>query len=333
MHDMRHKQWASCNGLRDPATYVKRSDLITPKGIDHDYNYLTSIERQLDTAERDAESKGILLYEGKQDGLKAKVHQPSKGELPLQNALKQCRIVVDRAPKDTEPLDLAYARLVDSRAAQNDVKAGLAAMPPTKKHKSNRAMSKPTVVTPITPPKDSSSAHVNSLSALEPSKSPTAFNEGVPAPSTAGQNGATDMPDPENEKLLLPSPKSDQASVPHLHFYLLLPSTPTSYRVLAPLASNDSLASALKDRLVLEFPTIYALKHPPDKLPKGFMNEEEYLRSISEKGHLDNHWAGLLSEARGWGRDQVDGDGNKDFDPKALQDVLKRDLISVVDTV
>ncbi|KAL8880579.1 MAG: hypothetical protein Q9198_002045, partial [Flavoplaca austrocitrina] len=234
---------------------------------------------------------------------------------------------------DTERLDLAYARLVDSRAAQNDVKAGLAAMPPTKKHKSNRAMSKPTVVTPITPPKDSSSAHVNSLSALEPSKSPTVFTEGVPAPSTAGQNGATDMPDPENEKLLLPSPKSDQASVPHLHFYLLLPSTPTSYRVLIPLASNDSLASALKDRLVLEFPTIYALKQPPDKLPKGFMNEEVYLRSISEKGHLDNHWAGLLIEARGWGRDEGDGDGNKDFDPKALQDVLKRDLISVVDTV
>ena len=95
----RHKQWASCNGLRDPATYVKRSDLITPKGIDHDYNYLTSIERQLDTAERDAESKGILLCGGKHDELKPKAQQLSKGELPLQNALKQCRIVVDRAPK------------------------------------------------------------------------------------------------------------------------------------------------------------------------------------------------------------------------------------------
>ncbi|KAL9040322.1 MAG: hypothetical protein Q9180_001979 [Flavoplaca navasiana] len=353
---MRHKQWASCNGLRDPATYVKRSDLITPKGIDHDYNYLTSIERQLDTAERDAESKGILLYEGKQDGLKAKVHQPSKGELPLQNALKQCRIVVDRAPKgkriiwtvewvhrngtreigrcpETEPFDLAYAKLVDSRAIQNNIKAGPTPMPPKKKHKPNRAMSKSTVMTPITPPEDSSSGHVNSLSALEPSKSPTVFNEGVPAPSTAGLNSATDTPDPESEKLLLPSPKSDQASVPHLYFYLLLPSTPTSYRVLTPLASNDSLASALKERLVLEFPTIYALKQPPDKLPKGFMNEEEYLRSISEKTHLEKHLDGLLSEAQGWGRDELDGDGNKDFDPKALQDVLKRDLISVVDTV
>lgn len=92
----RHKQWASCSGLRDPAAYVKRSDLATPKGIDHDYNYLTSIERQIDTAERDCESRGILLFD---ESAKRKRSQPVKGAVALENAIKQCRVVVDRAPK------------------------------------------------------------------------------------------------------------------------------------------------------------------------------------------------------------------------------------------
>ena len=95
----RHKQWASCNGARDPATYVKRSDLATPKGIDHDYNYLTSIERQFDLAERDCESRGILLYDEVEKGGRKRAHKITKGEVPLGDAIRERRIVVDRAPK------------------------------------------------------------------------------------------------------------------------------------------------------------------------------------------------------------------------------------------
>lgn len=95
----RHKQWASCSGLRDPAAYIKRSDLATPKGIDHDYNYLTSIERQLDTAERDCESRGILLFDNNRNGAGKKRHQSAKGEVVLESAIKQRRVVVDKAPK------------------------------------------------------------------------------------------------------------------------------------------------------------------------------------------------------------------------------------------
>lgn len=124
-------------------------------------------------------------------------------------------------------------------------------------------------------------------------------SEDVPAPLGPDQNTATITPDAEDEKPLLPSPKPEQPPVPQVHFYLLLPSTPTSYRVLIALASDDTLASALRDRFVLEFPTIYALKQRPDNLPKGFMNEEDYLKSIAQKGRIDPD--GLLSEARGGG--------------------------------
>lgn len=234
---------------------------------------------------------------------------------------------------DTEPLDVAYTKLVDAKAAPSIAKARSTANPPKKKRKPSKALSRSAVVTPITPPKDSPAGDITSLSAAAPAESPAVSTEAAPAPIVACQNTATIMPNPEHEKPLLPSPKPEQPSVPQVHFYLLLPSTPTSYRVLIPLTSNDSLASALRDRLVLEFPTIYTLKQPPEKLPKGFMNEEDYLRGIAARGHVDRHLDGLLSEARGWGRDDPDTDGKQDVDPRALQDVLKKDLISVVDAI
>jgi PII-like signaling protein len=38
---------------------VKKSQLATPAGIDHDFNFLTSIERSLEKAERDVNSKTL----------------------------------------------------------------------------------------------------------------------------------------------------------------------------------------------------------------------------------------------------------------------------------
>ncbi|KAL2044277.1 hypothetical protein N7G274_002982 [Stereocaulon virgatum] len=90
----RHKQWAQCNGLRDPTVYVKAKDLATPKGIDHDYNYLTSIERELDNAEKDATSRGVVLQEPS-----IKQSNPKKNVTRLEAALERCGVVVVKAPK------------------------------------------------------------------------------------------------------------------------------------------------------------------------------------------------------------------------------------------
>ncbi len=91
----RHKQWAECNGVRDPSVYVKQKDLATPKGIDHDYNYLTSIERELDHAERNATSRGVILV----DDVPSREHRYEKGEKALEAALERCGVIVVRAPK------------------------------------------------------------------------------------------------------------------------------------------------------------------------------------------------------------------------------------------
>lgn len=73
---------------------MKRADLATPKGIDHDYNYLTSIERELDYAEKNALSRGFVLEDEKR-----RSKHPAKGETQLNSALERCRVIVTKAPK------------------------------------------------------------------------------------------------------------------------------------------------------------------------------------------------------------------------------------------
>jgi hypothetical protein len=55
----RHQQRSQCTGKRDPTKYVKKSHLATPAGLDHDFNFLTSIERGLEKAERKVNGEGL----------------------------------------------------------------------------------------------------------------------------------------------------------------------------------------------------------------------------------------------------------------------------------
>lgn len=60
----RHKLWSQCSGVRDPAAYLKRSELATEVAFDRDFNFITGIERSLERAERDVENRGIDLARG-----------------------------------------------------------------------------------------------------------------------------------------------------------------------------------------------------------------------------------------------------------------------------
>ncbi|POS81515.1 hypothetical protein DHEL01_v200088 [Diaporthe helianthi] len=49
----KHKSWANCSGKRDPTAYMPASKLRTAAGIDHDYNFLSAIERERDRNQRE----------------------------------------------------------------------------------------------------------------------------------------------------------------------------------------------------------------------------------------------------------------------------------------
>lgn len=120
---------------------------------------------------------------------------------------------------------------------------------------------------------------------------------------------------------------------PSLHFYLLRPCTPPSTRVLIPLTSSTAtLATSLCDRLVLEFPTIYALKYPPERLPTGFVTEAEYLAQQRGLGSdREGTWRDGATK-RADGDTRGDGVGSEEAEREELMDenrllaVLARDL-------
>lgn len=100
----RHKQWAQCNGIRDPTVYLKRSQLASPAGIDHDFNFLTSIERKIDRASRDAEERSVALHNDDPGPprIRWKKSNLVKGEVNLKAALEKCEVIVRKAPVGME---------------------------------------------------------------------------------------------------------------------------------------------------------------------------------------------------------------------------------------
>lgn len=69
-----------------------------------------------------------------------------------------------------------------------------------------------------------------------------------------------------------------------LYFYLHRPRTSTKKPVIAPLLQSATLSTILRNRTVLEFPTIYALPESAERIlanqeDSPYIMEEEYLRT------------------------------------------------------
>ncbi|KAF1817060.1 hypothetical protein P152DRAFT_510367 [Eremomyces bilateralis CBS 781.70] len=107
----RHKAWASCSGKRDPAKYMKKSELSTEPAFDHDYNFLAGIERVIDKAERDVESRGMEKAErmdrggrgfgrrGGGQGTTGEARVALREETRLKDAVGRAQVIWERAPK------------------------------------------------------------------------------------------------------------------------------------------------------------------------------------------------------------------------------------------
>ncbi|WYZ37391.1 hypothetical protein EsH8_II_000897 [Colletotrichum jinshuiense] len=57
----RHKAWSSCSGIRDATAYVPPSKLKTAAGVDHDFNFLSGIERAVQRSEKEIVEERHLL--------------------------------------------------------------------------------------------------------------------------------------------------------------------------------------------------------------------------------------------------------------------------------
>lgn len=59
----KHKSWAGCSGKRDPTAYMPAAKLKTPAGVDHDYNFLSAIERERERNQREIVDERRLFSE------------------------------------------------------------------------------------------------------------------------------------------------------------------------------------------------------------------------------------------------------------------------------
>ena len=87
----RHKLRADCTGKRDPTKFIKKSELATPAGIDHDYNFLSGIERDLEKVDKSVEERGLDF------GLNARSKGDQSQKMDWQFSTAGVKVI--RAPK------------------------------------------------------------------------------------------------------------------------------------------------------------------------------------------------------------------------------------------
>ncbi|KAJ5629431.1 hypothetical protein N7528_003088 [Penicillium herquei] len=359
----RHKLWSQCSGIRDPAAYLKRNELMNESALDRDFNFITGIERSLERADRDAENRGIDLARGQvQDGeggdaqnsgagRKRKHPQQGlvKGEAGFLRGAETGAVTVIRAPRGMSrnkqnnsrwhPKHKCLSWSVEwvLTSGEKIVRNSLENCPIAEAY--DRAFPLPKKEKPNTEPlkdeeqKQSETATAQDSADAVTSDAAVASNPSEPTAQPEQPPSTNDAENPTETKKSTEEDKPQDLSIgPHrdLYFYLHRPRTRSNKPVLAPLAPLATLAAVLRERTVLEFPTIYVLEDSPEKLLEekdtaSFILEEEYLRTVDPEDAAEKSSEAESDTANG--TSGVAGAINlENVDEAKVLEVLKQDL-------
>jgi hypothetical protein len=89
-----------------------------------------------------------------------------------------------------------------------------------------------------------------------------------------------------------------------------------------PINPDATIADIVKERLLLEFPTIFILHNPPEMLSKPFIREEDYAKQYGDQAPVISS----MVEPKGSSDDQ--DQAPPQIDEKRLLEVLGKDLVS-----
>lgn len=151
-------------------------------------------------------------------------------------------------------------------------------------------------------------------------------------PTESKIDTSSTQPSLQGPATIAESRENEETVDPCLHFYLLKPGTTSKEKVLIPLDRQATLTSCLRDRTVLEFPTIYVLPHEPTSLPPEYMLESTYLQlQKSEKQELREAVAsaeekGAFRHVRSAQAQASSARPNVPLDANSILNVLKRDM-------
>ncbi|KAJ4858838.1 HIT zinc finger domain-containing protein [Trichoderma breve] len=318
-----HKAWSQCSGERDQTAYVAKSKLATAAGIDHDYNFLHSIEMASERAERVlVEDKGIIQkdelrpltveevrWKVGRDGRKRKVLitrvlKQSKERLAdklLASKLKKLNTVVVSAPQgmtrqkeNNTTISRKSGRInwqVEWFTFEKDLND-------TNKTNKSRVLSKLSDDVPLYVGYNSL---LESQAKTEGKVQKRSYRGVAQNPSTAHWQLANDsIQDPQTGSWISIRTASidawprehDELQRRQFQFFLESAQKRSNQLVtLTPIPSEECLRDVLSNTKVFEFPAIYVLREG-EALPTGFVlgpkdtvpGHEEHQRNSKRKG-------------------------------------------------
>lgn len=290
-------------------------ELATPEGIDHDYNFISSIERGIERSDKlIVQEKGLVnvkeLFKGP-ERWPGRYHGGSGSEM-LAKAIYRSEVRVDKAPKgmkrQTEngtkwnktskciEWQVEWQRGNDNRTLERSLESmrigeaykGLilaesrASMTAGERKQDNKrkAEDREFQRTEAKRMRLSGNSQVLTQKAAFQNFESSAWNLVSPsAVELADDIDPGDAPEEADINTFAINPSEYDSWQPssNAYFYLLRTYTPSSYgRVLTPLHPDWTLKTVLRNRVVLEFPTIYVLPMAPNSLPEGFMLESHF---------------------------------------------------------
>ncbi|KAH7414373.1 hypothetical protein DE146DRAFT_33441 [Phaeosphaeria sp. MPI-PUGE-AT-0046c] len=325
----RHQQWAQCSGQRDPTKFVKKSQLVTPAGIDHDFNFLTGIERDIEKADKGLAENSHGSASTSRSWSQSQASQ--KGQTNYQH-LEAAGVQVIRAPKglSRQKENKSHRSSTKKSTGSRNIMWTVEWLDDRKKRMLTETSSTCQIALahPFTPreqhkikkrKRDTASPAVSNSPTIE-DVIPTTSNQDKPVQLLV--NNDIKVIHPERER----SPSGGQASDPNTQtaeevqaqlakadspnycddgsitepmgngeyrFFLLKPRTSSSKHVLIPLSATDALGDCLYNRTVLEFPTIYVFPGTLQPPSNDFMLEEDYLK---QEGEEQKEFDALMSE-------------------------------------
>lgn len=307
----RHKLWSECSGIRDPTAFKPKSQLATPSGIDHDYNFLHSIEHKIERSEKAiVEDRGLVdkgeLAAARRDenpaDWRAKMRKRKRqnpGQEPIERTLKSMRTTVELAPKGMKRSAENHTTWAKNQKCINWQVEWI------REGDAGRSLSRALGNRPIGDVyaefleeerkgrlTDEEKRLEKKQKAMEKerlareAKNDESFVLSASSILQDSHTGAWVSASPQTSALAASGSMSNASKHPNpgSHFYLHLPKTPASFpKVLIPLNPDKSLDKLLRRRMLLEFPTIYVLKAGPHDLPEqDFMLEKDYLSATKQ---------------------------------------------------
>ncbi|KAI0846591.1 hypothetical protein F5Y00DRAFT_243523 [Daldinia vernicosa] len=337
----KHKKWSSCNGERDPTVYVPREKLKTDAGIDHDYNFLTKIERSVervekilkeekdilpqdDTASRPPPNKRARLHKGQSRGRVTFEQDSRRWDKNSMQRMRQLGIRVASVPygmtrakenktswnKRTRTMNWQVEWLEWKSIGSAEGKSD--AEPSRILHKILDEV--PLYVGFAEGLEYYRQRHLSNQERTQEKKQRSLEDKkmitggGQEVATTAWSDGVYVMQDSKTAAWnnVISGSQTSEESKNKYRFFYLKPRTPSrEAQRLIPLRPTDNLTAVLPGLDIVEFPTICVLPANSTAIPEGYVVESRLGKSRKRQG---SGLVGYSSEEEGEAVDeQLDG--------------------------